>query len=115
MERDGAWWLLRARRYEGKDLEVVTVDEDVARQRVRRLRDFYIHVAVYVVVNAGLWLFDWLISPNFWWAAFPSIFWGIGLVVHAVSVVFEDGLFGTSWEERKTRELIERERRHQAG
>jgi hypothetical protein len=91
------------------------MDEDVVRRRVHRLREFYVHAAVYVVVNAGLWLFNWVVSPTFWWAAFPSIFWGIGLVVHAVSVLFEDSLLGPAWEERKTRELIEREQRHQVG
>ena len=85
-----------------------------ARKRVRRLRDFYVHAAVYAVVIGGLAVFNWIVSPTFWWVAFPAVAWGIGLGAHAVSVVFEDSLFGRGWEERKTRELLERERR-QAG
>jgi two-component system, LytTR family, sensor kinase len=50
-----------------------------------------------------------VVSPDFWWVAFPAIGWGIGLAAHAISVFFEDGLFGPDWEERKTRELLERE------
>lgn len=89
-------------------------DEQVsrARQRVRRLRDFYMHLAIYVVVMGGLALLNWAIWPNFWWVIFPAIGWGIGLVAHGVSVFFEDSLFGREWEERKTRELIEREAGH---
>ena len=81
------------------------------RRRVHRLREFYVHVAVYVVVIGGLAIFNWIVSPTFWWVAFPAIGWGIGLAAHAISVFFEDGLFGPEWEERKTRELAEREQR----
>jgi hypothetical protein len=88
-------------------------EEQIARVqlRVRRLRDFYIHAAIYVVVIGGIAVLNWMFSPNFWWVAFPAIAWGIGLGAHAVSVLFEDSLFGSEWEARKTRELMEREGR----
>lgn len=82
-----------------------------ARKRVRRLRDFYVHVAIYVVVIGGMAVLNWIFSPTFWWVAFPAVGWGIGLAAHAVSVLFEDSLFGAAWEERKTRELLERDER----
>jgi hypothetical protein len=81
------------------------------RTRVRRLRDFYIHVAIYVVVIGGFALLNWIVSPSFWWAAFPAVGWGIGLGAHGVSVLFEDSLCGAGWEERKTRELLQRHER----
>ena len=86
-------------------------EEQVAlvRRRVHRLREFYVHMAVYVAVIGGLAIFNWVVSPDFWWVAFPAIGWGIGLAAHAISVFFEDGLFGPDWEERKMRELLERE------
>jgi two-component system LytT family sensor kinase len=82
-----------------------------ARFRVRRLREFYMHVAVFVVVIGGLALVNWILSPSFWWVAFPAIGWGIGLAIHAVSVFFEDSILGRDWEERKTREIVERQQR----
>jgi hypothetical protein len=81
-----------------------------ARGRVRRLRDLYMHAAIYAVVMGGLALFNWVVSPAFWWVAFPAIAWGVGLAAHAISVLFEDSLFNARWEERKTRELLERQR-----
>jgi len=81
------------------------------RRRVHRLREFYVHVAIYVVVIGGLAILNWIVSPTFWWVAFPAIGWGIGLAAHATSVFFDDGLFGPEWEERKTQELAERELR----
>ena len=83
---------------------------ELARKRVRRLRDFYIHVAIYVVVMGGFVLLNWAINPSFWWVVFPAVAWGVGLAAHAVSVLFEDNLFGSEWEARKTRELLERQR-----
>ena len=78
-----------------------------ARRRVRRLREFYVHAAVFVVIIGGLAALNWIVSPTFWWVAFPAIGWGVGLGAHAVSVFFEDSLLGSAWEERKTRELVE--------
>jgi hypothetical protein len=86
------------------------MDEDRvarARRRVHRRREFYIHIAVYAVVMSGLALLNWIITPDFWWVAFPAIGWGIGVAAHGVSVLFEDSLFGSEWEERKTRELLQ--------
>ena len=77
-----------------------------ARRRVRRLRDFYIHAAIYVVVIGGFAVLNWIVSPTFWWVAFPAVGWGIGLGAHAVSVLFEDTLLDAEWEDRKTRELL---------
>ena len=82
-----------------------------ARRRVHRVREFYVHAATFVVVIGGLTLFNWIVSPTFWWVVFPAIGWGIGLAAHAVSVFFEDAVLGKAWEERKTREMIEQERR----
>jgi len=82
-----------------------------ARRRVRRLRDFYIHVAIYCVVIGGFAVLNWIVSPTFWWVAFPAVGWGIGLAAHAVSVLFEDSLLDAGWEERKTRELLQRHER----
>jgi hypothetical protein len=81
------------------------------RERVRRLREFYVHAAIYAVVIGGLAILNWIITPTFWWVAFPAVGWGIGLAAHAISVTFEDSVFGAAWEERKTRELLERDER----
>ena len=83
---------------------------ELARRRVRRLRDFYTHVAIYAVVMGGLFLLNWVMNPGFWWVAFPAAGWGIGLAAHAISVFFEDNLFGSEWEARKTREMVEGQR-----
>jgi hypothetical protein len=81
--------------------------EHQARKRVREERDFYSHLASYLVVNL------FLVSLNLWtgggfWAIWPLLGWGIGLVSHAVSVYGLFGIGSKEWEERKVRELVMR-------
>jgi hypothetical protein len=81
-----------------------------AKQRVEELRGFYVHLMIYLVINAGLFLID-LVSGGGWWFYWPAIGWGIGLGAHAVATYAGGSRFGPSWEDRKIRELMERERR----
>lgn len=82
-----------------------------ARQRVRDLRGFYVHAAIYVVVIGGIALVNWAASPGTWWVVWPMVIWGVGLGSHAVAVLFEGSFLGPEWEERKTRELLHRQER----
>jgi 2TM domain len=95
--------------------EEAMVDQDQqryerARARVQSLKDFYTHATVYVLVNIGLFVIN-LLTGGGWWFFFPLIGWGIGLGIHAFSV-FGSGIgpWGQEWEERKTRELMDRDR-----
>jgi predicted membrane channel-forming protein YqfA (hemolysin III family) len=77
---------------------------EAAKQRVRKLADFYQHLGVYVLVNAGLTIYNLLTDQN--WFIYPLLGWGIGIVAHGLSV-FAGGL-GKSWEEKKIREIMEK-------
>ncbi len=81
-----------------------------AKARVEALRGFYAHATAYVLVNAGLLLINLLTSPAYLWVVWPLLGWGIGLGVHALNVFALGGRFGQDWEERKTRELMDRDR-----
>lgn len=76
-----------------------------ARKRVKQIKEFYTHLAVYVVVIGGLALFD-LLDGGLEWVWWPALGWGIGLAIHAFTVYGEHGMFGDQWEERKIRELL---------
>jgi len=79
------------------------------RQRVKRMSVFYQHLIVYVLVNAGLAVINLTSNPNDLWFVYPLFGWGVGLAAHGASVFFAEG-FTKSWEERKIRELMEKER-----
>ena len=79
-----------------------------ARNRARRLRGFYVHALVFVLVNLGLFAVNFLTTPGKWWFGWPTLGWGIGLMAHGLSVAAVPSLFGADWEERKIREYLER-------
>jgi len=86
-----------------------TVNNEEARKRirrsVRRMKGFYTHLGVYVLVNAMLFLINIVTSPGVYWFYWPLSGWGIGIVAHALSVFAFGRMFGPDWEERKIKEL----------
>lgn len=83
-----------------------------ARARVQAVKGFYIHATVFVLVNLGLFLINWLTGGGPWWFYWPLMGWGIGLLAHAVGVFGfgSRGPWGKEWEERKTRQIMDEER-----
>lgn len=80
-----------------------------AKQRVEEIKGFYIHLVTYVLVNAVLVIINLFTSPEYLWFIWPIIGWGVGLVIHAFSVF--SNLWGKSWEERKIKEIMEKDKR----
>jgi len=85
-----------------------------AKKRVRSIKGFYRHVIVYIVINLFLiiidnvHLHDWDIHVVGYANWTVPIFWGIGLFFHFLSVFVFRGLFGSEWEERKIKELMDK-------
>ena len=86
-----------------------------ARKRVEELRAFYIHLAVYLVVNIGLILLDLAQGDGLQWAYWVAIGWGIGLAAHAATILIMQSRVGARWEARKLAEFTEQEERHLRG
>jgi len=80
-----------------------------ARKRVEELRGFYSHLAIYLAVNLCLFILNMVTSREHLWFYWPLIGWGIGVLIHAVSLVLE-GPLSARWEERKINQLMEKDR-----
>ena len=85
--------------------------EREARKRVKQLKEFYAHLGSYLLVNSFLVCVNLLTSPQFLWAVWPMLGWGLCLASHAVSVFGLASLGGKAWQERKVREFM-RQRQH---
>lgn len=86
-----------------------------ALKRVKRIKGFYTHLMVYIVINIGLLIVNNNNSTeNFWrWQTFSTVlFWGIGLLAHGLSVFMPTMIMGKDWEERKIKELMEKEKQN---
>ncbi len=82
-----------------------------AKKRVEELKSFYSHLFIYLVVNVGFFILNILASPRHLWFYWPLIGWGIGLSIHGFSVFGTQKMLGKDWEERKIRELMEKEKK----
>jgi hypothetical protein len=74
----------------------LNADESLRKQaleRVRKRRDFWPHLLVYVMVNALL-VVVWAMtgSDGFFWPIFLIAGWGIGIVMHAWDAFFRTGI-----------------------
>ena len=80
-----------------------------AKDRVEAIKGLYIHLTVYVVVNLILFSINMIVSPDGLWFLWPLMGWGVGLFFHALSVFGFGRGFSADWEERRIRELMEKE------
>ena len=82
-----------------------------ARRRVREIRAFYVHLAVFVAVNIVLHGINLVTAPKVYWAVWPLLGWGIGVLAHGLTTYRWVPFVGQEWEERKIRELMDKDRR----
>lgn len=70
-------------------MEPTTNDlRELAKRRVRARTGFAIHLSIYVIVNLGLFTIWWLTRASYPWFLWPLFGWGVGLVSHAIALVF---------------------------
>lgn len=87
-----------------------------AKKKVKAIKGFYIHLIVYILVNGFLLLTQALSEGGwriFWqWQSYSTmIFWGIGLAFHAFNVFGFSFFFGRNWEERKIKEIMDKDKK----
>lgn len=80
-----------------------------AKKRVKELKEFYGHVVTYVVINIVLIIINLLTGPGYLWFLWVTVFWGLAVVLHGSKLFLVDRLFGKDWEERKIKELMDKE------
>jgi len=76
-----------------------------AKKRVEELKGFYGNVISYCCVIPFLIFINLRYSPGFQWFWFSALGWGFGVVMHAFKVFG----YSSDWEERKIREILEKE------
>ena len=84
-------------------------------KRVKKIKGFYTHAIVYVVINLMIVILN-IQNLNegesyFQFKNFITVFfWGIGLLAHAMATFVPYFILGKEWEERKIKELMEKEK-----
>jgi len=78
-----------------------------AERRVKQLKSFYSHLVTYIGGMVVLFFVDYTDRGGTWWFYWPLLGWGVAVAIHA----FET--FGTGWEKKKIRQLLEKEEREE--
>ena len=80
-------------------------DMKSARKRVKELRHFYRHLVLYGVIILFLHIINWMTS-SYYWAIWPTLGWGIAIVLHAARHMNIFPFLNEEWEERKVQEIL---------
>ena len=86
-----------------------------AAKRVKKIKGFYTHLTVYIVVNTMIIIVNVQNLDEgesfFKFKTFSTaLFWGVGLAAHGLSVFLPSLIMGKDWEEKKIKELMEKEK-----
>lgn len=84
-----------------------------AQKRVKQLKKFYVFLFVYFAVNIFILLINYnQLKPgeSIWHFKYFSlpVFWGIGMIGYAISVFLPAFIFGSDWEDRKIRQIMDK-------
>lgn len=92
---------------------------NAAYKKVKRIKGFYSHLKVYIIVNAFI-----IISSlnkgyignhfevrgfNDWEIYSTAFYWGIALLIHAFTVFGPDVFFSKDWEQKKIQKYMGKE------
>ena len=86
-----------------------------ALKRVKKIKGFYTHAVVYLVINTAIIISQIQFSSSDNWSLelrqfSTAFFWGIGLAAHGLSVFMPTMILGKNWEDKKIKELMEKEK-----
>lgn len=86
-------------------------------KRVKKIKGFYTHAAVYVVINIMIVILNIQdLEPGESYFKleyfFTAFFWGLGLLTHGLSVFLPNILLGSNWEEKKIKQLMEKDKQN---
>ena len=93
---------------------------DRAKKRVEKLKGFYIHLTVYILVNTFISTMKIIrnigegesFNEAFWdFGTFAVwFFWGIGLFFHGLKVFSYNPFFGKDWEKRQIQKYMDKDK-----
>ncbi|MFD0762697.1 2TM domain-containing protein [Lutibacter aestuarii] len=81
-----------------------------AKKKVEEIKGFYWNLLSYCLVIPFLIFINLKTSPGYHWFWFPMLGWGIGIIIHGFNTFGVNIILGRAWEERKIKELMDKEK-----
>lgn len=93
---------------------------NAAYRKVKKIKGFYTHLKVYIIINTLLIVSSLTVTGNFssgidfsglsqWHTYSTAFFWGIGLASHGLSVFGSNLFFSEDWEKRKIQKYLDKD------
>lgn len=88
-----------------------------AKKQVSEIKDFYVHLLIYIIVNLGLVIIYFIPGSSDekddgFWPIYTILGWGIGLIIHGLSVFVFDGSMFSGWEEKEVQKIMKNEKKN---
>ena len=83
------------------------------KKKVESIKGFYGNLTSFIIVNIILIIINLWTSPQYLWFFWPLLWWGVGVVFHGLNVFEVFPVLGKDWEERKIKELMDKEKENQ--
>jgi 2TM domain len=89
----------------------------VAQSKVKEIQGFYIHSIIYVAINLLIIISNYSYTKSFFYSVFgwstlgTGLFWGIGLASHWSRVYGKSVFFSKNWEEKKIKQLMDKDQK----
>ncbi len=81
-------------------------DERAALEYVRDIKAFYINLWSYIIVMVVLLIINLLSDPSYIWVVWPALGWGIGVLMHGLTVFERFSFFGADWERKQVEKRL---------
>lgn len=87
-------------------------EEEEAIEYVKNLKGFHMNWMTYLIVIPGLYILNITVTPGYLWVVWPAMGWGVGIILHALTLFGQFGVFGAEWEQRQFEKRMNRNRRY---
>ncbi len=81
-----------------------------ALRKAKEIRNFYIAVLVYCIVIPSIIVVNYVFSPEYIWWWYSASGMLLGLLIHGIIVFGKFPFLTREWEEKKVRELMDKEK-----
>jgi transcriptional regulator with XRE-family HTH domain len=86
----------------------VRADEALALAHVRKLKGFYMHLVLYVIIICFLAFVNLVTYRHYLWFIWSALGWGIGILFHALRVFDKIPFLNGEWERRQVEKYLGR-------
>jgi len=72
-------------------------------EKIQKIKNFYVQLTTYGAVITLLFIINFVTNPDYLWAIWPALGWGISIVINALNTFKIFSLWGPDWEQKQVK------------